>query len=33
MRHRVILAPSAEVDGLGADQVLDQVLLQVPAPR
>jgi len=33
MRHRVVLSPSAEVDGLGADQVLDQVLLQVPAPR
>ena len=33
MRHRVILSPSAEVDGLGVDQVLDQVLAQVPAPR
>jgi MoxR-like ATPase len=33
MRHRVILAPSAEIDGLGADQVLDQILLQVAAPR
>jgi MoxR-like ATPase len=33
LRHRVVLAPSAEVDGLGADQVLDQVLAQVPAPR
>jgi MoxR-like ATPase len=33
MRHRVVLAPSAEVDGLGTDQVLDQVLSQVPAPR
>ena len=33
MRHRVVLAPSAEVDGLGADQVLDQILHQVPAPR
>ena len=31
--HRVVLAPSAEVDGLGADQVLEQVLAQVPAPR
>src|SRR3954463_741938 len=33
LRHRVVLAPSAEVDGLGADQVLEQVLAQVPAPR
>jgi MoxR-like ATPase len=33
LRHRVVLAPSAEVDGLGTDQVLDQVLAQVPAPR
>jgi MoxR-like ATPase len=33
MRHRVVLAPTAEVDGIGADQVLDQVLAQVKAPR
>jgi MoxR-like ATPase len=33
MRHRVVLAPSAEVDGVSADQVLDQVLAQVRAPR
>jgi len=33
MRHRIILSPSAEVDGVGADQVLDQILLQVKAPR
>jgi MoxR-like ATPase len=33
LRHRVVLSPSAEVDGLGADQVLDQILAQVPAPR
>jgi MoxR-like ATPase len=33
MRHRVVLSPSAEVDGLGADQVLEQILHQVPAPR
>jgi MoxR-like ATPase len=33
MRHRVILSPGAEVDGVGADQVLDQILLQVKAPR
>ncbi len=33
LRHRVVLAASAELDGLGPDQVLDQVLLQVAAPR
>ena len=33
LRHRVVLSPSAEVDGLGADQVLEQILQQVPAPR
>jgi len=33
MRHRVILSPSAEVDGVSADQALDQILLQVKAPR
>jgi MoxR-like ATPase len=33
LRHRVVLSASAEVDGLGADQVLDQVLTQVPTPR
>jgi MoxR-like ATPase len=33
MRHRVILSPSAEVDGLGTEAVLDQVLARVPAPK
>jgi len=33
MRHRVILAPGAEVEGLTTQGVLDQVLGQVPAPR
>jgi MoxR-like ATPase len=33
LRHRVVLSPSAEVDGLGADQVLDQIEAQVVAPR
>jgi MoxR-like ATPase len=33
LRHRVVLSASAEVDGVGADQVLDQILAQVPAPR
>jgi MoxR-like ATPase len=33
MRHRVVLAPTAEVDGASADQVLEQLLLAVAAPR
>jgi MoxR-like ATPase len=33
LRHRVVLSPSAEVDGLGTDPVLDQILTQVAAPR
>jgi MoxR-like ATPase len=33
LRHRVILSPSAEVEGASPDQVLEQVLLQVKAPR
>ena len=33
LRHRVVLSPSAEVDGLGTDQVLEQILGQVAAPR
>jgi len=33
MRHRVVLAPGAEVEGLTADQVLNQIIEQVPAPR
>jgi MoxR-like ATPase len=33
MRHRVILAPAAEVEGLGTDAVLQQILDSVPTPR
>ncbi len=33
MRHRVVLSPAAEVDGVGADEVLAQILAQTPAPR
>ena len=33
MRHRVVLAPGAEVEGLTTQGVLDQILLRVPAPR
>ena len=29
LRHRVVLAPSAEIEGLSTDQVLEQILAQV----
>jgi MoxR-like ATPase len=32
-RHRVVLEPSAEVDGLSADDALRQVLGRVPVPH
>jgi MoxR-like ATPase len=33
LRHRVILAPGAEIEGLTTETVVRQVLEQVPAPR
>jgi len=33
MRHRVVLAPGAEVEGLTTQGVLEQVIARVPAPR
>jgi MoxR-like ATPase len=33
LRHRVVLSPSAEIEGLNADSVLSAVLETVPAPR
>ena len=33
LRHRLVLAPGAEIEGLTADQVIGQILDQVPAPR
>jgi len=33
LRHRVVLAPGAEIEGLSAEGVLRQLLEQVPAPR
>ena len=33
LRHRVVLAPGAEIEGLQADTVIRQILEQVPAPR
>ena len=33
LRHRVILAPEVEIDGLGVDEVLGNLLEKVTAPR
>ena len=33
LRHRVVLAPAAEIEGVGAAAVLDRVLEEVVAPR
>jgi MoxR-like ATPase len=33
LRHRVILSPSAEIEGLSADRVLSEILDQTAAPR
>ena len=33
LRHRVMLSPSAEIEGLTADRILREVLDQTPAPR
>ena len=33
LRHRVILAPEVEIDGLGVDEVLRNLLDKVAAPR
>ena len=33
LRHRVVLAPGAEIEGLTTEQVVRQIVEQVPAPR
>jgi MoxR-like ATPase len=33
LRHRVRLSPELDIEGLSVDQVLKQMLDQVPAPR
>jgi MoxR-like ATPase len=33
LRHRVVLAPGAEIEGLQPDAVIRQILEQIPAPR
>ncbi len=33
LRHRIVLAPGAEIEGTDCDQVIAQILEQIPAPR
>ncbi len=33
LRHRVVLAPGAEIEGLSVDQLIEQILDRTPAPR
>jgi MoxR-like ATPase len=33
MRHRIVLSPSAEIEGSTPDDVLEQLINQVEAPR
>ena len=33
LRHRLVLAPGAEIEGLDPDKIVAQILEQVPAPR
>jgi len=33
LRHRVLLRPEAEVEGVQTDQVLEQILQSLPVPR
>ncbi len=33
LRHRVVVAPGAEVEGMTADQVVRRVVEEVEAPR
>jgi MoxR-like ATPase len=33
MRHRLILRPEAEIEGMSADNVIEEIIEQVPVPR
>ena len=33
LRHRVVVAPGAEIEGLGVDQVIGQIVDRIAAPR
>jgi MoxR-like ATPase len=33
LRHRLVLAPGAEIEGITVEHVIAQIIDQVPAPR
>jgi len=33
LRHRVVLSPGAEIEGLTFDQIIAQIVAATPAPR
>jgi len=33
LRHRLILRPEAEIEGMGPDDVIDEIIEQIPVPR
>jgi len=33
LRHRLLIKPEAEIEGITADQVIESILTQVKAPR
>jgi MoxR-like ATPase len=33
LRHRLVLSPGAEIEGITAESVLRQIVEQTPAPR
>lgn len=33
LRHRIVLSPAAEIEGIDADHVISRILDQIPAPR
>ena len=33
MRHRIVLGPAAEIEGRTPDQVLENIVNQIEAPR
>ena len=33
LRHRLILRPEAEIEGMGSDDVIDEIIEQIPVPR
>jgi MoxR-like ATPase len=33
LRHRIVLSPAGEIEGMTAESILEDILQQVPAPR